>query len=192
MPAFLLAALLLAACTPAEHTAAVANRAPASAPETAAIAPAGCPEVPDGALRVFRRVDRCVALVNESRGPLDKWPAVWTRVDGRWSHHRLDQLAGQHWSGAVEIAGDIVGVTDSAVEAPGWELTVVASRDGERWDLRGRLRKVYYFATVSAVAVIDDDLAIAIELDDGYGAGVKPGVYRYRSADAGRSWERAR
>lgn len=183
-----LALVLAAACAAPPRDAAIENRAPASAPEST---PAACPDVA-GAVELFRRADLCVALVNEDRGPMDRWPAVWTWSDGRWSERRLERLRGQHWSGAGEIGGEILAVTDNAVESPGWELIVMASRDGERWVERGRVRKAYYLATVSAVAARGGELAITVELDDDDGAGVTPGTYRYRSADGGRSWHSRR
>jgi hypothetical protein len=172
---------------------AVSNRA---SDRSLVVVDAECDEPPatDGVtlVQVVALPDRCVALANEARTAIEKWPGVWLRVDDTWTYRRIDRLAGHEWRGVVDGGGEILGVVDNAVESPGWELAVVATTDGERWVDRGRVRKVYYFATVSGVTMRGGEVDVRVELDDDYGAGVTPGIYHYRSRDGGRSWSESR
>lgn len=95
---------------------------------------------------------------------------------------------GTDWAGVVCANGEQVGVLDSVVESPAWELLIVGRRGGAPFELRGRLRKVYYFAVVTSVELHDRRLTVTLRLDDDYGADVDPGIYHYWSDDGGATF----
>ena len=183
-----IASVALVACVSAEPRA-PANRAVAGQP---LLQPIRCGEPPERdhleKVASFALDVGCVALANHADGPIEKWPVVWVWEDPDWRLIRLENYTGYEWKGAVSVGGEVVGVLDNAVESPGWELAITATTDGRAWSERSRLRKAYYFAVVAAVGRDDRGITIAVDLDDDYGAGVKPGRTIYRSTDAGRSW----
>jgi hypothetical protein len=64
-----------------------------------------------------------------------------------------DDYWGTDWAGIACADGEQLGVLDSVVESPAWELLIVGRRGGGAFELRGRLRKVYYFAVVTDVSM---------------------------------------
>lgn len=122
-------------------------------------------------------------------------PGLLVQRDGTWTVLSFDQedLSQNGWVG-VSAASDcrqLAAVADCRVEAPGWELTFLLSRDyGQKFQIMGKLKKPYYMAQVSGFAMDERGRGdLTITLDDDYGASVTPGVYRYETHDFGASWE---
>ena len=130
-------------------------------------------------------------------GPTVSRPAIVRRVAGdRWDLRVLSGAAthqyGWKWVGRVGRTPGLVAVLDAVGGSPGWSLLILASPDdGRTWVVRGKLRKPYYPARLEAVVM---DAAgrgtLAVRLDDDAGSGTPLGRYRYRTMDAGRTWEK--
>ncbi|MDI3288098.1 hypothetical protein [Polyangium sp. 15x6] len=101
-----------------------------------------------------------------------------------------EQMGWEAVARAGEASREVIGVLDSQIESPGWDLVIVASTDsGRTWARRATLRKVYYMATVeSLIARSPDHFDLVLRLDDDYGAGVAPGRYVASTEDRGSSW----
>jgi hypothetical protein len=85
------------------------------------------------------------------------------------------------WVHVAESGGRIVGVLDCQVEAPGWELELVASEDGGRsWHHTGTIKKPYYMSNFEGLSLTaSGEGELVVHLEDDYGAGMKTGFYRY-------------
>lgn len=145
----------------------------------------------------LHRIAEGLALLNGSDDArTESWPCVRGAGDVFALDLRADssETSSWGWVAATELAdGTIVGVLDSRVEAPAWELDVVVSHDrGRSWSLRGRARKPHYMATLAALEVVSDRRwRLTLDLDDCAGCGVAPGSYVLETRDAGARWTTA-
>lgn len=134
----------------------------------------------------------CVALVDADVTAISARPAVWRETDGGWRSVPMPagDLENTGWVAASTDGRSIVAVTDSRVEAPGWEALVLRSDDGgATWAGPVALKKPYYMATVSGLTHATGGLVVLeLELTDDIGSGVATGRYRAESRDDGATW----
>jgi hypothetical protein len=130
-----------------------------------------------------------VALLTCHSSATESYLAI--EVRGQMTKLRDARFANLGWTGAARLGDTLLGIADSDIESPGWELTLVVSRDeGRSWRFLRTVRKPYYLATMSAVrATSATSVCVELELDDDYGSGVRAGRYQACSQDAGAKWD---
>ena len=119
-------------------------------------------------------------------------PGLLDSSGGTWTVGSFDDEEQGGWAWVTAAAGcrQLAGAVDTRVESPGWEVHFLVSQDGGRTFARtGTLKKPYYFAQVAGFTLDERGAGeLVLALDDDYGAGVQPGVYRYETSDFGAVW----
>lgn len=140
---------------------------------------------PDGRVESLE----ALPLLAVHRSPVCAWPG--TVRDGVFASLPEDERLQQAgWVAARQHGDRIVGILDSKVEAPGWEILVAHSQDaGQSWTIGPVLRKPYYMARLDAFELDEAGRGrLTLSLDDDYGSGQPTGRYLATTDDGGRSF----
>jgi len=95
------------------------------------------------------------------------------------------------WRAAVVRAdGVLVGALDSVIEAPSWEVVLVASADeGRSWSVLSRLRKPSYLGLVKSLSFASSQLGcISLEVEAGGPYVAEGGIFEACTSDGGHRW----
>jgi hypothetical protein len=121
-------------------------------------------------------------------------PALLEKSGGRWAaltlqDPQLDQY-GWEYVASDNDGNQLVAVLDCQVEAPGWDLVLVASVDGgHTWERRTVLRKVSYLDQFHDLVMSRDGKGrLTLLVGNAVPDESKEGLYHYRTADGGRTW----
>jgi hypothetical protein len=116
-------------------------------------------------------------------------PLVVRKAGGRWMALKAME-DGHGWMFAAKGPGraEIWAFLDSVQEDRGWDLLILHSTDGgATWKGSG-LGKIHYTAEMTDFTLgADGQGCITLRMDD-CACPIRPGYYRYHTADGGKSW----
>ena len=145
-------------------------------------------------VRIFHVSDNKQIVLADWDSAAEAYLLILEKFEQKWQARFVcdDDLWGKSWMAIENVpkGNEKFTIVDHSVEGPGWELMVLFSNDmGESWQLRGCIKKPYYFALLESFEVQSSkDASVIMNLDDSPVPEIAAGRYQTTTRDGGRTW----